>query len=186
MSLHKLSAGDGYTYLTRQVAAHDGGELGRSSLESYYSQKGERPGLWWGAGLASLGVSGTVSEAQMLALFGEGRHPDAAAIEKDMIARGYSAAEAMTATKLGRLFPVYDPPQALPARIAQAAQDWNLARGRRPRRRCRRRCGRRSGPARPARCSPRSTAARRSTRGSCPAMWRASRAPRRSRPPATT
>ena len=51
MSLHKLSAGDGYTYLTRQVAAADATERGYSSLGDYYSAKGEAPGVWMGAGL---------------------------------------------------------------------------------------------------------------------------------------
>ena len=45
MSLHKLSAGDGYTYLTRQVAAADDTNRGRDSLGAYYEQKGESPGL---------------------------------------------------------------------------------------------------------------------------------------------
>jgi hypothetical protein len=70
MSLKKLSAGDGYTYLIRQVAAHDSTERGFDSLGDYYTEKGESPGRWWGAGLASLEVSGEVSEAQMKALFG--------------------------------------------------------------------------------------------------------------------
>ena len=44
MSLHKLTAGDGYTYLTRQVAASDGTERGYTSLGDYYAAKGESPG----------------------------------------------------------------------------------------------------------------------------------------------
>jgi hypothetical protein len=54
MSLHKLSAGDGYTYLTRQVAAADDTHRGRRSLGEYYEQKGESPGVWLGSGLSSL------------------------------------------------------------------------------------------------------------------------------------
>ncbi len=45
MSLHKLSAGDGYTYLTRQVAAADDTNRGYGSLGDYYEQKGESPGV---------------------------------------------------------------------------------------------------------------------------------------------
>ena len=41
MSLHKLSAGDGYTYLTRQVAAADAKPRGYGDLATYYSEKGE-------------------------------------------------------------------------------------------------------------------------------------------------
>ena len=55
MGLHKLTAGDGYLYLIRQVAAGDATDRGRPSLADYYSSKGETPGRWMGRGLASLG-----------------------------------------------------------------------------------------------------------------------------------
>src|SRR5690349_10892619 len=93
MSLHKLTAGDGYEYLTRQVAAMDSTERGNSSLADYYSAKGESPGHWTGSGLAALGAGrpawagksvlwtveagSEVTAEQMLALFGEGLHPNA-------------------------------------------------------------------------------------------------------------
>jgi conjugative relaxase-like TrwC/TraI family protein len=81
MSLQKLSAGSGYTYLTRQVAAGDVTARGRASLGAYYEQRGESPGVWLGAGLASLDggprAGDPVFEAQMLALFGHGHHPHA-------------------------------------------------------------------------------------------------------------
>src|SRR6202008_4528504 len=51
MSLHKLTAGDGYLYLVHQVAAADSTERGRSTLSDYYSAKGESPGRWVGSGL---------------------------------------------------------------------------------------------------------------------------------------
>src|ERR1700712_548225 len=69
MSLHKLSAGSGYTYLTRQVAAGDVTARGRGSLGAYYEQRGESPRVWLGGD--------PVSEEQMLALFGRGHHPGA-------------------------------------------------------------------------------------------------------------
>ena len=51
MSLHKLSAGDGYTSLTRQVAVQDSTERGLSGLGAYYSEKGEaRPACGWAGG----------------------------------------------------------------------------------------------------------------------------------------
>ena len=50
MSLHKLTAGSGYDYLTRQVAALDSTERGYTGLASYYSERGETPGVWVGAG----------------------------------------------------------------------------------------------------------------------------------------
>ena len=45
-SLYKLTAGSGYDYLTRQVAAMDSTGKGRTPLASYYSEKGEVPGRW--------------------------------------------------------------------------------------------------------------------------------------------
>ena len=100
MTLHKLTAGDGYLYLVRQVAAADSTERGRSTLADYYSAKGETPGPWIGRGLAALSDTGRcdvsaqvreqiwtveegsgVSEDQMRALYGEGLHPNADRIE---------------------------------------------------------------------------------------------------------
>lgn len=54
--MHKLTAGDGYSYLTRQVAAHDAADRGHTGLGDYYSEKGESPGHWWGAGITALGL----------------------------------------------------------------------------------------------------------------------------------
>ena len=54
MGLHKLTAGDGYSYLTRQVAVHDATDKGHTGLADYYAQRGESPGVWLGAGLAAL------------------------------------------------------------------------------------------------------------------------------------
>lgn len=51
---HKLTAGDGYTHLIRQVAAQDATERGRDTLSEYYSAKGESPGCWVGSGLEAL------------------------------------------------------------------------------------------------------------------------------------
>src|SRR5687768_16265558 len=53
MSLHKLTAGAGYDYLTRQVAALDATEKGHTGLASYYTERGETPGTWIGSGLLS-------------------------------------------------------------------------------------------------------------------------------------
>ena len=65
MGLHKLTAGDGYSYLTRQVAAHDSTEKGHTGLGDYYSQKGESPGVWAGRGAAALGLEGVVQDGQL-------------------------------------------------------------------------------------------------------------------------
>ena len=55
MTLHKL-AGSGYTYLTKQVAAHDATEKRQAGLASYYEEKGESPGRWLGTGLTGRAV----------------------------------------------------------------------------------------------------------------------------------
>jgi len=44
MSLHKLTAGYGCDYLTRQVAALDATEKGHTGLASYHTERGESPG----------------------------------------------------------------------------------------------------------------------------------------------
>jgi hypothetical protein len=41
MSVHKLTAGSGYDYLTRQVAALDSTEKGHTGLAAYYTERGE-------------------------------------------------------------------------------------------------------------------------------------------------
>lgn len=78
MTIHKLSAGSGYEYLTRQVAALDSTEKGATPLADYYSAKGESPGRWVGFGLVGLNgleAGETVTAEQMKHLFGTGSHP---------------------------------------------------------------------------------------------------------------
>jgi len=175
MSLHKLTAGDGYTYLTRQVAACDATHRGRDALSDYYSEKGESPGVWLGHGADGLSqflaptetmtaasplgrealaavpavpaapaaaaraavqvASGTrlagrqVSETQMLALFGEGRHPDADAIEKHLLAGGHSARVALAATRLGSPYKVVNGPGAFRIELARRFEQANADAG---------------------------------------------------------
>lgn len=108
MTVHVLHAGDGYKYLTRQVATADNARERGMSMSDYYMQHGNPPGMWVGSGIAELGVSGTVREAQMKALFGEGRHPDAERLELEALVRGDSPKEAMRGTQLGRAFPKFE------------------------------------------------------------------------------
>ncbi len=78
MSLHKLTAGSGYDYLTRQVAALDATEKGHTGLASYYTERGETPGVWIGSGMDGidgLTAGDPVTAEQMRALFGCGLHP---------------------------------------------------------------------------------------------------------------
>ncbi|RHW28543.1 toprim domain-containing protein [Nocardioides immobilis] len=109
MGVHKLTAGDGYTYLTRQVAAHDATDRGHKGLADYYAEKGESPGRWFGAGLCELGlvVGCEVTETHMRNLFGEGRHPDAERLENAALDAGKSVEQAKKASQLGRVFARY-------------------------------------------------------------------------------
>ncbi|HEX7824710.1 MAG TPA: MobF family relaxase, partial [Mycobacterium sp.] len=142
MTLHKLTAGDGYLYLVRQVAAADSTERGRSTLADYYSAKGETPGRWLGRGLAALSDTGRcdvsaqvreeiwavetgsgVSEAQMRALYGEGLHPNAERIETYVTGRNMGSQRA--ASRLGREFLVRDGEPEFARRLAVAFRDHN-------------------------------------------------------------
>ncbi|MHB1011059.1 MAG: MobF family relaxase, partial [Propionibacteriaceae bacterium] len=106
MSLHKLSAGSGYDYLTRQVAALDATERGYTGLASYYTERGETPGVWIGAGCEAIrpGFAGTVvSEEQMQALFGAGYSPLAPELTRDQN-ETMSAQELAASVRLGSPF----------------------------------------------------------------------------------
>lgn len=106
MSFHKITAGSGYDYLTRQVAAHDAGERGHASLASYYTERGETPGVWMGSGLAGIdGIEAgdVVTAEQMQALFGSGHHPLAVG-RLAALPEGASDAERADAVRLGTPF----------------------------------------------------------------------------------
>lgn len=137
MGIHKITAGSGYTYLTNQTAAHDTTLVPGQELADYYSEKGEKPGQWMGRGL--VGLSGpfgleageAVTEEHMLALFGEGRHPNADRIEAILIREGDSTKKVLAATKMGRKFS--DAPEeksAFQVETAKAYQAWLKDNGR--------------------------------------------------------
>lgn len=128
MGLQKLTAGDGYTYLIRQVAASDSTERGYNSLGDYYAAKGESPGTWIGRGLDALGTSGAVTESQMRNLFGLGVHPDADQIIAAQTAAGASKAAAQAATKLGAAYRVVEGDASWRERLAERYQAWNAIR----------------------------------------------------------
>jgi conjugative relaxase-like TrwC/TraI family protein len=54
ISLRKMTLGSGYRYLMESVAAGDGGRLQSTSMSDYYAGSGTPPGIFLGAGLASL------------------------------------------------------------------------------------------------------------------------------------
>jgi len=100
-----MSAGDGYKYLLRSIAAADGDRSLSTPLTRYYAEAGTPPGQWLGSGIASLGqgqlaVGDRVSEAQLQLLMGMGRDP-------------------ITGDPLGHAFPAYKSvPERIEARIA--------------------------------------------------------------------
>nr|WP_084515972.1 MobF family relaxase [Microbacterium luticocti] len=95
VSMRVMSAGDGYKYLLRTVAAADGDRSLSTPLTRYYNAESTPPGRWLGAGVAALGsgqiIEGDqVSEAQLQLLVGMGRDP-------------------ITGKPLGRAYPEYQP-----------------------------------------------------------------------------
>lgn len=75
-----MSAGDGYKYLLRTVAAADGDRPLSTPLTRYYAEAGTPPGRWLGSGLPELAdgriaAGSRVSEAQLELLLGMGRDP---------------------------------------------------------------------------------------------------------------
>jgi len=133
MSIHKLTAGSGYDYLTRQVAAQDVTERGHGGLASYYTAKGETPGVWVGSGMAGLdGLSAgdPVTEAQMRNLFGAGKHPLAEQLRRAAAEAGLDARGQDRAAWLGTPFPVYSGEVSLFRRaVAARVGELNAARG---------------------------------------------------------
>ncbi|WP_345603274.1 MobF family relaxase [Tomitella cavernea] len=147
MTLHVLHAGDGYSYLTRQVAADDR-ELARGEkLVDYYHAHGTPPGHWFGGGLAALGqmehgtvldedkriiTGNVVSENQMQALFGEGMHPNADALISAQIGGRTKAAAVHRQSRLGRKFADYANANAVQAARTAAREAWITEHGRVP------------------------------------------------------
>jgi hypothetical protein len=111
MSLHKLTAGSGYDYLTRQVAALDATEKGHTGLASYYTERGEAPGVWTGSGLDGidgLAVGDPVTAEQMRALFGCGLHPLAELRQQQLEGPDLTIRDFQEVTQLGAPFKIVD------------------------------------------------------------------------------
>ncbi|ROR53399.1 DNA primase catalytic core [Luteococcus japonicus] len=131
MSLHKLSAGSGYDYLTRQVAVQDSTEKGHQGLTTYYSEQGETPGTWVGRGCEGIGdnfAGSQVTAEQMQLLFGAGQHPlgheraaklGADASERDLLA----------SYRLGASFKVPSEVSNFRVDVARRVAEWNTSHG---------------------------------------------------------
>jgi hypothetical protein len=121
MSLHKLIAGLGYDYLTRQVAALDATEKGHVGLAAYYAERGESPRVWVGSGMDGIdGVDGgdPVTAEQMPALFGCGLHPLADTGAQQFDGSNITLDAVDDAMRLGTPFRVVD--EATPFRVEVA------------------------------------------------------------------
>ena len=111
MSMHKLTAGSGYDYLTRQVAALDSTEKGHTGLAAYYAERGEKPGVWIGSGMAGidgLNAGDPVTAEQMRALFGAGMHPLAEQRIQQLEGPDLTEADYLAVTRLGAPFKILD------------------------------------------------------------------------------
>lgn len=189
MTVHKLTAGDGYTYLTSQVAAHDATNRGFDNLGEYYTENGEAPGVWMGSGLGAVPdfpAQGEVAEEQMVALFGQGRHPNAEAIEAAARATGKTPWEVDQASRLGNPYRIYNEANVFRRRSAGAYRDYNLATDSDGDAPCRRRNEPEFAPSWPSGCSSRTTGAHRPTRGNYRGTWRAFHGSQRPRSPDMT
>ncbi|MFI5734994.1 MobF family relaxase [Kribbella sp. NPDC051587] len=96
LSIHRLTAGDGYKYLLRHIATADVDRRMATPLTAYYAASGYPPGRWLGSGLAGLGggqlrPGDEVTELHMEALFGRAEDP-------------------LTGRTLGEPYRVYKPP----------------------------------------------------------------------------
>jgi conjugative relaxase-like TrwC/TraI family protein len=131
MTIAKITAGDGYTYLTRHVANGDATPDGKRDATAYYTAQGNPPGQWIGRGAPLIGLDGRqVTEDQMRALFGQGEHPNSDAMVRAYLSehvRGGMTerqlqevtAAAIRHATLGRRFPAYKPLEQFDNRVQQ-------------------------------------------------------------------
>ena len=132
MSLHKLTAGSGYDYLTRQVAALDATDKGHTGLAAYYTERGESPGVWVGSGLDGidgLGAGDPVTTEQMRALFGRGMHPLAEARLQQLDGPDVTLRDLENVMRLGTPFKDFDQATPLQVEVAQRVADLNAMNG---------------------------------------------------------
>jgi conjugative relaxase-like TrwC/TraI family protein len=102
--MSEVRPGNGWRYLFRGVMVGDGHRAAGTSLRAAQDEAGVPPGVWKGRGLAAVGLTAgdMVTERQAELLLGEGRHPDADRIERELLVQGKSPAQARRATVLGR------------------------------------------------------------------------------------
>jgi hypothetical protein len=132
MSLHKLTAGSGYDYLTRQVAVLDATDKGHAGLASYYTERGESPGVWVGSGMAGidgLDVGDPVTAEQMRALFGCGLHPLAELRLQQLEGADLAGQNFQNVMRLGAPFKIMDDATPFRVEVAKRIAALNAAIG---------------------------------------------------------
>lgn len=104
ISKAEVRPGDGWRYYFRSVMVGDGHRPAGTPLRAAQDEAGVPPGVWKGRGLAAVGLKAgdVVTERQAELFLGEGRHPDADRIERELLAQGKSPVQARRATVLGR------------------------------------------------------------------------------------
>lgn len=116
MSIHKLSAGDGYLYYMKEVTSGDDVRQRGQSMSDYYLETGNPAGRWMGSGAHHLGLDGRVEERQMELLFGLGLDPRYDARLKERVAQAMETGgdidkamdKARVESKLGRAYYKYN------------------------------------------------------------------------------
>jgi TrwC relaxase len=81
-------------------------------LASYYTERGETPGVWMGSGMAGideLNPGDVVTTEQMRALFGAGLHPLAAERQQQVQSPDLTVRDYQSVTRLGAPFKIYQP-----------------------------------------------------------------------------
>jgi conjugative relaxase-like TrwC/TraI family protein len=104
VSMRRMSAGNGYRYLLRSVAAGDGNRALSTPLTRYYAEAGTPPGRWMGSGIRAFGAGQLtpgqqVTEEQLALLIGMGRDP----ITGDQLGRAYPAYKRLADRIQGRV-----------------------------------------------------------------------------------
>lgn len=108
MSVHKLSAGDGYLYYMKQVTSGDDVRSRGQTMNDYYMETGNPSGRWLGAGAGRISLEGLVSERQMELLFGMGLSPEYDKFREEALRKGHDPATAWSRAKLGRAYYRYN------------------------------------------------------------------------------
>jgi len=109
MTIRVMSAGRGYEYLLKSVAAGDGDRDLGTPLTRYYTADGTPPGAWIGSGLAGLGREGA------------GRVHDGDLVTEEHLERLLGAGlDPVTGARLGATYPVLQAPtQRITTRVAR-------------------------------------------------------------------